>query len=905
MSTRYRLKHLQLAAELAKKRHSQNRWADVLDVGRGHMSLLVNGKRPYPSEDTRKKLLVGLDVPFSTLFEIEDVLAPGSDRPRHLSWIPRAEPRGIPMPLDSTFQEVRYAARSLAQRPLFSLIVIVMLALGIGGNSAMFSWMDGMLLRPLRVENPERWVQLGIRTPSGFISSYSYPTYLDHRRLNDVFDEMHAQRTAAVSLSAGGENMRATAAIVSGGYFRALGGSAQLGRTFNESEDEVPGRDAVAVISHGFWQRQFGGDRALVGREVLLNAEPFTIIGVMAENFGFAKVEANIDLWAPLTMQEVVRPGSGTLNSRGHGFLTVFARMRPDIEIEQATEQFNDMHARLIEEYPDFLEGTSISVLPATRAYLGSIGDALSVVFAVLMGVIGSVLLIACVNVANLFIARGADRRREIGIRVALGASRGRIIKQLLTESLLLAAIAAAIGIALAAWINKLILAFQPPIGVPVTIDVGIDGRALLFTSVVAIATGLIFGTVPALRAAGTNVVASLHGGGRVASGNRLRNALVVFQIAMSLALLIGAGLFVRSLQNANSIDPGFRSDGVAIATLDPGLQGYSADEARAFYRQLVDRTAALRGVEAVALAEMLPMSLGTQQWGAEIEGYEPGDTERMNLDYNYISPGYFVALGIPLVRGRTFTWDDTLSAEGAIIVNETMARRYWPEGNALGGQVRSAAMERVVVGIVADAKYYTLGEDPMPYMYFPYEQSRQTALSLHVRADDSFEGVVNAIRSEVAALDAAMPIFDIRSLDAQMAIALLPARMVAGLLAVFGGFALLLAGVGLYGVMAYAVGQRTREIGIRMALGAGESSVLRMVIKGALVLLGVGTLIGTVAGVGLGQAAQGLLYGVGSTDPVALGTAILVIAVTVLFAAWIPARRATRVNPVDALRAD
>ncbi len=905
MPKRYRLNHHQLAAELAKKRHSQNRWADVLDVGRGHLSLLVNGKRPYPSEDTRRKLLLGLDVPFSTLFEIEDVPAPGSDRPRHLSWILRAEPPGNVMALESTFQEVRYAVRSLAQRPLFSLIVVAMLALGIGGNSAMFSWMDGLLLRPLRVENPERWVRLGIRSASGFIGSYSYPNYLDHVRLNDVFDELHAYRITPASLSAGAENLRTTAAIVSGGYFRALGGSAEIGRTFNESEDDVPGRDAVAVISHGFWQRQFAGDRDIVGREVRINSHPFTLIGVMPEDFGFARLEPNVDLWAPLAMQEIMRPGSGTVESRGHGFLIVFGRIRPGLEFEQAAAQFNDMHARLVQEYPEALAGTSVDLQPATRGYLGPVGDSLTVIFAVLMGVIGSVLLIACINVANLLLARGADRRREISIRVALGASRGRIVKQLLTESLLLSGAAAVLGIALASWINRLILSLQPPLPIPVKILVGIDGRALVFTTLTAVATGLVFGTIPALRAAGTNVVASLHGGGRVTSGNKLRNGLVVFQIAMSLALLIGAGLFVRSLQNASSIDPGFRSDGVVLATLDPGLQGYSAVEAHEFYRQLMQRTATLPGVETVALAEMLPLSLGTQQWGARIDGYEPGDTERMNLDYNFVSPGYFEALGIQLVRGRSFTWDDTASAAGAIVVNETMARRYWADGDAIGGQVHSVGMDRLVVGIVADAKYYTLGEEPMPFMYVPYEQSNQTALALHVRANDSFDAIVDAIRLSVGDLDAAMPIVDIRSLEAQMTLALLPARMTAGLLAVFGAFALFLAGVGLYGVMAYTVGQRTREIGIRMALGAGESTILGSVIKGALVLLGVGALLGLLAGIGLGRAAQGVLYGVGSTDPVALGAAVVVIMATVLAAAWIPARRATRVNPVDALRTD
>ncbi|NKB87820.1 MAG: FtsX-like permease family protein [Acidobacteria bacterium] len=905
MPTRYRLKNHQLAAELAKKRHSQNRWADVLGVGRAHLSLLVNGKRPYPSEDTRRKLLQGLDVPFSTLFEIEEVPMPGSDRPRHHAWMPRPEPPGIVMPLESTFQEIRYALRTIVLRPMFSLIVVVMLALGIAGNSAMFSWVDGMLLRPLRVEQPEQWAQLGIETASGFVSSYSYPTFIDHLAMNEVFEEMFAIRVFPVSFSSGGENTRANAAMVNGAYFRALGGTAAIGRTFNEAEDRVPGNETVAVLGYGFWQRHFAGDPEVVGTEVLINSRAFTVIGVMPENFGFARVEVAADMWTPLVMQEVLRPGSGTLECRGCGFLQVSARVKPGLTIAQADTRMNDTHARLIEEYPDQLNQTTVSVRPATRAYLGPIGDAITVVFAVLMGVIGSVLLIACINVANLLLARGADRSGEMAVRVALGASRSRIVKQLLTESLILSAAAAALGIVLAAWINNLLLSFQPPTATPVSITVALDGRVLLFTTVIAVVTGLVFGIVPALRAAGTNVVSAIHGAGRVSGGNRLRSTLVVIQIATSVALLIGAGLFVRSLQNATTIDPGFDSDRMLLATVDPGLQGYSTEDTRAFYEELLQRLQANQSIQRAAMAEMMPMSLGNQQWGASIEGYDAAENERMNLDYNYVETGYFETMGIALLRGRDFDENDDPAGTGAIIVNETMARRYWPEGDALGGVVRSGGMERTVIGVVADAKYYTLGETPMPFMYFPFGQSTQSSMTLHVRAESDVAAVTAAVRGEVQSMDAAMPIFDIRSLEAQMSVALLPARMTAGLLAVFGGFALLLAAVGLYGVMAYVVGQRTREIGIRMALGARQEGVLQMVIGSAARLLVVGASLGLLAGVGLGQVAQGVLYGVGALDPVALIGALGIISAAVMLAAWLPARRAARVNPVEALRAD
>ncbi len=906
MAKRFRLKRQQLAAELAKRRYTQNRWAHVLGLGRGHLSLLLNGKRPYPSADTRRKLLEGLSVPFSTLFEIEDTPMPGSDRPRHRAWLPRSVPevRGN-LPMGALLQDLKFAARSLMARPAFAGIVITMLALGIGANTAMFSWINGMLLKPLRVEAPERWVQLTIVRPGGFRSSYSYPNFLDHRERNRVFDHMYAYRMAPVSVSFGSENQRSTAGVVSAGFFTALSPEPAAGRAFTEAEDSVPGRDAVAVISHGFWQRNFAGDPSVVGRAFQLNAHPFTIVGVMPEGFGFARIEANVDFWVPLAMQEIARPGSGTLESRGSGFLAAYGRLGPGVSLQQGHEGLNTMHAALAEEFPDALEGTTVSLEPATRSYLGPNSRAVAAVFTVLMGVVGSVLLIACANVANLMLARGADRQREIGIRLALGAGRRRVVRQLLAESLILASVAGVAGVLLAVWISRAVASFQPPLGVPVSFDMPIDLQVMAFTIIVALATGLLFGLLPALRVSRPELVATLKGGGRMSTGNRLRNALVATQVAMSLALLIGAALFLRSLQNANAIDAGFEADNVLVATLDPGLQGYSDDEVQAFYRQLVEYTEHVPGVDAVALAEMLPMSLGTQQWGASIEGYEPAPDERMNLDYNYVSPGYFEALGVPLVAGRDFTWDDTAASAGAIIINETMSERFFPGESALGRNIQSGGMDRQIVGVARDSKYYSLGENPLSYMYFPFMQSNQSALSLHVRSDSETSNLVDAVRGEVGRLDAELPIFDVRTMQAQLGIALLPARMTAGLLGVFGFFALLLAGVGLYGVMAYAVGQRTREIGIRMALGASGNDLIRMILRQTTVLLAIGLGIGLLAGAGVGRAAESLLYGVAWADATAFGGAIVVIVIAVLLASFMPARRATRVDPVDALRVE
>lgn len=906
MATRYRLNQQQLAAELAKRRMSQNRWAQVLGIGRGHLSLLLNGKRPYPSAATRAKLLAGLQVPFSTLFEIEDVPLPGHDRPRHRAWLRRRSRRHGDRLMGELLQDLRFGVRALGQRPMLSVMLVLMLALGIGANTAMFSWLNGVLLDPLQVENPDRWVHLGMVAPSGFVSAYSHPTFRDTARLNDTFDGMYAYRTAPVSVSRSSGNERATASLVSGEFFDLLGQPALLGRAFSVAEDTVPGRDAVAVVSYGFWQRQLGADPAAAGSTVILNSRPFTIIGVMGPGFGFARLALAVDMWVPLSMQESVRPGAGI--GRGHGYLQVRAVLPPGVTIEQASAAVNATHLALAADFPDDLEGTTVLLYPAKQSLVGGPDEFRSVagVFSLLMAVVGLVLLIACANVAGLLLARAADRAREIGIRVALGAGRGRLLRQLLTESMLLSIVGAAAGIAVAVWANAAIMSLIPTLPTPVTLSIELDTTVLAFTSVIAVLTGIVFGLLPALRASRPDVVESLRlGDGRVAGGTRLRSAMVVTQVALSLVLLVASGLFVRSLQNATTIDPGFDPTGVLITTMDPALQGYADDEVQDFYRQLTDSVAALPAVRAVALAEMLPMSLGSQQWGATIEGYVAAADERTNFDYNFISPGYFETMGMSLVAGRDFTWQDTRAGDGAIIINETMAARFWPDENAVGRQINSGGMQRAVVGVVADAKYYSLGEAPLAYMYFPFLQSNQSALVLHVRSDGEPLALTTPVRQQIQALDPQLPMFDTRTLNAQMGIALLPARMTGALLALFGGLALLLAAIGLYGVMAYSVGQRTREIGIRMALGADRGTVLRMVLRHALVLTGIGAVLGLFGGAAIGRLAAGLLYGVSWIDPAAFGGALAAITLVMILASGLPARLATRVDPVDALRAE
>jgi predicted permease len=903
MPRRIRLKHHQLAAELAKRGFSQNRWAQRLGLGRAHLSLLVNGKRRYPNEETRQKLLEGLEVPYSTLFEVEDKRL-RRQRPR---WMPavRVQQHGGRNFMDRLAQDLRYAFRSLVRRPLFSGIVIGVLALAIGANAATFSWVRGLVLDPLRVAEPERFVRLAIRQPSGFQTSFSNPTFRDYERDATFFDEVFVTRLTPVSVSAGRDNQRAMANLASASYFRALGQAPLLGRVYSQDEDSVPGRDAVAVLGHAFWQRHFGADPGVVGTEILINALSFTVIGVMGAEFGMARVEPAADLMVPLTMQEQVRPGTSTLTARSSQFLQAMAVIPAATDLARVREAASAYHAALGQEFPESLGGTSLQITPAADALFGDNGHTVSAMMTLMLALVAGVLLIACANAAGLMLARAADRAHELGVRQAIGASRRRLVGQLLTESTILAVAAGALGVLLAALLNRAILAFQPPLPFSLKMEIGLDWVVLGYAAAAAMVTGIVFGVWPAFQATAGDVLPALRGSGRVSHATRSRSVLVAVQIAISVALITSAGLFARSMQNATSIDAGFDSEGLVVATLDPGLQGYSSDEIAEFYRRLVRSVESLPGVAGVSLAEEVPMNFGSQQWGAQIEGYEPSTDERMNLDYNFIGPSYFATMGIGMVTGREFGWQDDRNAEGVLIVNETMARRFWPGESPLGKRVRSGGMWREVVAVVRDSKIHSLGEGAFAYMYFPFTQSNQTALSLHVRSAAGTEVVSQQVREAVRAIDSGLPLFDMRTMGDQVSLALLPARMTAGILGAFGVFALLLAGIGLYGTLAYSVAQRNREIGIRMALGANRADVLRLVMWRGLLLGGIGTVTGLAVGAGVGRAASGVLYGVDWFDPTALGGALLVISLAIVLAGMLPARRATGIDPVDALRSD
>jgi predicted permease len=801
--------------------------------------------------------------------------------------------------MDGLVLDLKYSLRMLRKSPLVTAAALFSLAIGIGANTAMFTWLDGLVLSPLRVQEPERLVHLYSTDPSGFRGSYSYLNYRDQRDRNEVFEGLSAWRSIPLNFSDGPESERIFGQIVSGNYWEVMGVEAALGRTFTSREDEVKDRDPVAVLSHGFWERRFASDPDVPGRTIQLNGHPFTIVGVLPESYRYASVAIDADVYSPLNMMGVLIPGADRLSRRGFGFLDVVGRLKPGISLGEAQAHMTVVARELSSAYPEDNRDRTVTLVPESQALLPSEAQgAMTATVLILMGVVSFVLLIACGNVANLQLARAKAREGEIGVRVALGAGRSRLLRQLFTESAVLALLAALAGIALAFALNRAVKSISLPVGAPVHIDIGLNLRVLAFTVSIAVLSALGFGLAPALRAS-----ASSGSSSRLVSGSRLGAVLVAGQVALSLVLLIGASLFLKSLRAAQDVDPGFDADSVLLASVDPNLQGYDETRARGFYQRLATAASSLPGVVSVGLADAAPIQLGTQQWGVEIEGYVPAPNERMNVDFAIVTPGYFETLRIPILSGREFGTEDGAEGQGALIVNETMARRFWPQVDPIGRPIRTGGRDRVVVGIAADSKVYSLGETPLAFMYFPYEQMGPGALTLFLRTRGDPLALVEPLRGVVRTVDASLPLYDIETMHERLAFGLLPSRLSASVLGAFGIVALLMAAIGLYGVTAYGVAQRTREIGLRMAMGAGAPDVLRLVLKRVLAMSMAGLGVGIAGGVLLGYLARGLLFGSGASDASTYLAGTFVIALTVLLAGFLPARRAARIDPMTALR--
>lgn len=811
--------------------------------------------------------------------------------------------------MSGLLQDLRDGWRSLRQAPGLTLAAILSLGLGIGANTTVFSWVQAVLLRPIPgATDPEGLLILGLQSREGRERSWSYPNYRDARAAATTF-ELIAQDDVTMSVMVDGRAERAFGGIVSGNYFSALGITAALGRVLTPEDDVNPGAHPVIVLSHGYWQRRFNGDPSIVGRELMANNVPLTVIGVAQPGFIGSFLGLGTAGWMPMAMQPQMM-GGDRLEQRGNGWFSIYARLRPGISRAQAQAEAETVIARLANQHPDLNSGLRIDLLRPWESRFGA-PSVLAPILAVLSVVAMLVLALACANVTNLLLSRAVGRRRDMAIRLSLGASRTRLLRQLLTESLLLAALAGGAGLTIAYWTSGTLMAFVPPVDLPIDLGLRIDRLTFAFAFLVSLVTGVVFGLAPALQASNPDTAHALkEEAGRSMSGGatarRLRSALVVAQVAVCLVLLVSAVLFARSLTAARLLDPGFDTTHQLVATVDLGANGYTQEAGWQFQTHLLERVGALPGVQSASLARLVPLGMsGMNSRIVSIDGYSPSPNEELNFNYNNIGPRYFETMRAPLVAGREFEIADVRGTEPVVMVNETMARRYWPDGNALGGRVRFANTWHRVVGIAPNVKQRTLNESPAPYLYLAMAQYYASNATILVRTLGDAGGSIAAVREAVRALDPNLPVFDARTMVEHAQTAVFPQRMGATLLGVMGIVALLLATIGLYGVISYAVGQRRAEMGIRLALGATPARLQRMVVTQGLVMAGAGVVVGLGAALGAAPLLRSMLPGITPSDPLTFIVVPLGLTLVALAAAWIPARRAAGTDPVIALRAE
>lgn len=809
----------------------------------------------------------------------------------------------------STFwQDLRYGLRMLLKTPGFTAIAIVSLALGIGANTAIFSLLNTALLRPLPIEKPDEMVALNNTEEDRLFPTFSYPNYKDFETRNEVFSSLMAYRFAPLSLSHDGINERLWGYVVTGNYFEVLGVKAAMGRVISTEDDQTPGGHPVAVLSYKCWQSRFGSDPNINGKEILVNGRSYTVIGIAPPGFSGTEIIAAPEIWFPMAMQAQLEVSDGWLTKRGVENIFVQGRLKPGVSTPQAQAALNAIAAQLEQEYPDVNEGKRVSLSPiglTTGARRGVVVGFVSL----LMAGVGLVLLLACTNLANMLLARAAERRREIGVRLALGASRFQLVRQLLTESMLLAVGGGMLGLWLAAWLVDLTVGLKPPIDVPLAIDLHIDYRVFIFTGLLTFATGLLFGMLPALQATKTDLLSALkdESASGNAKGSRLKNGLIVFQIAVSVVLLIGGGLMLRSLQNAQTVKLGFNPQNAIELSFDLRLQGYNEAQGKEFQKRLLERVRVLPDVEDAGIADLVPVDLHFGRVPVFIEGQLPERSANApRAMSNRITPGYFTAMSTRLLQGRDFTEQDNETATRVVIVNETFARQFWQGEDPIGkrfsiGSAEAPKMQ--VIGIAEDGKYAGLGEDPRAFIYRPIWQSYTGSTSLIVRGRTDSQKLIAAVRNELQQLDAHMPVSSAKTLTERLALPLLPARIAASALGSFGLLALLLAAIGIYGMMSYAVTRRTREIGIRIALGAQQEDVLGLVMKQGTRLTVIGMAIGLLVSLALTRLMKGMLFGISATDPLTFILISLLLGGVALLACYVPARRATKVDPMVALR--
>src|SRR5216684_2944056 len=810
--------------------------------------------------------------------------------------------------METLWQDLRHGVRMLLKRPGFTLTVVMTLALGIGANATIFTWIKAILLAPLPgMERPDELVEIWGATRHNSALSTSYLDYIDFRDRNTALSGVVAHQILALNMSCGGKPERVRGAVVSGNYFDVLGIKALIGRTFLPEEDRTPNSHPVAVIGYGLWQRRFGSDPHVIGQKITLNEHDFTIIGVTPADFASPFAGNAIDVWTPLMMKDYVARPHFSLTDRGSRWLMVMGRLKPGATVPQAQANIAAIASHLEKEYPQTNERMGVAVYSVLQSPF-SLKQDMRPPLAILMAAVGVVLLIACANVANLLLARATSRRKEIALRLALGGSRGRLVRQMLTESFVLASLGAALGLAMAFWTARSLAAFLPPYASRVSFDTRPDAVVFAFTLGLTVITTLLFGLAPTLHASKQDLVTAMKDNtATVGRGPRkvsLRHALVITQVALSMVALISAGLFVRSLREAYKADPGFDPHGVLLASFDPFLSGYDESRGREFYRRLVERVRTVPGIQSATLARRLPLTDGGIAFAnVAIDGYAPAKDEDMRLNYETVGPQYFQTMRIPFVHGRDFDERDQEGAPGVVIINETMAGRYWPGGDALGRRLKLTKDWLEIVGIAKDVKNRSLSEAPQPFLYLPLLQDYRSNMILVARTTIDPEKMFQPVRAEVAALDPKIPIFGVKTFEEHIGISFFLQRMAATLLSIFGLLALSLAAIGLYGVMAYSVSQRTRELGIRVSVGAERRDIFKLILGQGLAISVVGLLAGLVAALGVTRLTARLLYGVSATDPVTFIVIALLLLCVTLLACYLPARRATKVDPMIALR--
>ena len=816
----------------------------------------------------------------------------------------------------SLWHDFRYGARMLSKNPIVTVVAVMTLALGIGANTAIFSGVSAFVFRALPVPHADELARPAEITEDRSTSDeFSYPDFKDYRDQNTVFSGITAEDMVQAALGTQDQNDVIWGQVVSGNYFDVLQVKPMMGRSFLPEEDQAVGAHRVVVLGYSLWQRRFNSDPNIVGKRIDMNGRPYDVIGVAPEFFKGTKFALSMDFWAPMAMAEELERSPGLLASRDSHWANVVARLKPGVSFAQATQEMTAIAKRLNQAYPN--ERALSTTAQVVNEIDGRWEEAATIMksgAAIAMAIVGLVLLIACANVANLLLARAAARRKEIGIRLALGASRLRLLRQLLTESMLLSAMGGILGLLLAYWVVHLLQSFIPVMPYNIVEDFfAIDNRALVFTFVVSVVTGVLFGLAPAWHASSPDVVPALKGGIEMSTGGKrrrltLRNSLVVTQVALSLVVLVCGALFVKSFRNAQRVDPGFSAENILLVTVNPALIGYDETRSAEVFKRILNDAATLPGVQSVGLGRRMPLGDSSNSSGPILKEGEqlPRGSAGRNIMNSIISPNYFKTLQIPIIEGRDFDDRDRKGGQRVAIVNERMAQTLWPGESAVGKRIFVGVDSRdpiEVVGVVKTGKYRALAEDPKPFYYYPISQREPLEMTLLVRTSGDPSNLVSAVRRQLLAIDRRMPVYSVKTMDQHLTYAFWAPRMAATLALAFGIVALVLSAVGLYSVMAYVVSQRTREVGIRMALGAEQRDVLRMITGSGMRLAAVGVFLGLLLSLALARVLSTLLIGVSGYDWTAFVLVLALLLVVALVASIIPARRATKVDPLIALR--